>query len=375
VNEKYIAYAIPFFFALIGIEIFVNRAQGEIRYRFADSITSLSCGIGQQVLGPFLKTAGMWTYVVAWERYRVATIPASSIAGWIVLLFGVDLGYYAFHRATHRVNLLWAGHVVHHQSEEYNLSTALRQSWFLKLAEGSFYIPLAIAGFAPEMLLGMITINTLYQFWPHTRAIGRLGFLEWFMNTPSHHRVHHGINPKYIDRNYAGIFIFWDRLFGTFQAEEEEPVYGTVKPLSSFNPVWANVHYFVDVWNIARRAPRWQDQVKIWFMPPEWRPAALGGAVVIPEVSRATQRKYEARPAARWVVPGVAAEFAVAAAATAALLLGVGSMPAPTALVAAALIVMTLAGWGALLESRRWALGFEGARLVALGSALVWFVR
>jgi alkylglycerol monooxygenase len=374
VNEKYIAFAIPLFFLLIGVEILVNRAQGDVRYRFADSITSLSCGIGQQVLGPFLKTAGLWIYVVAWERLRVATVPSSSVIGWIVLLFGVDLGYYGFHRAAHRVNLLWAGHVVHHQSEEYNLSTALRQSWFLKVAEGAFYVPLAILGFSPEMLVGMVTINTLYQFWIHTRAIGRMGPLEWFLNTPSHHRVHHGINPKYIDCNYAGMFIIWDRLFGSFQSEEEEPVYGTVKPLASFNPVWANVHYFVDIWNVARRAQRWQDRLKVWFMPPEWRPAELGGRVVIPEVSRATQRRHAVRPP-RWVAPYIAAQFVLVAVATAAFLFGIGAMSATAAAIAAALIVVTLASWGALFEARPWAYGFEAARLALLGSAVVWFVR
>jgi sterol desaturase/sphingolipid hydroxylase (fatty acid hydroxylase superfamily) len=371
-SEKAIAYAVPVFFLLIGVELLVQRAQGDVKYRFADSITSLSCGVGQQVIGPFLKTASLWIYVVTYEHLRLATIPASSVVGWFALLFGVDLGYYTFHRAAHRVNLLWAGHVVHHQSEEYNLTTALRQAWFLKVAEGFFYLPLAVVGFAPGLLVGMITVNTLYQFWIHTRSIGRLGPLEHIFNTPSHHRVHHGINPKYIDRNYAGMFIFWDRLFGTFHPEEEEPVYGTVKPLASYNPVWANVHYFVDIWNVARHARRWRDKLAVWLMPPEWRPADLGGPVVIPEVSRATQVKHDPR-ARRWVVPYVAVQFALVGAATSGLLLAAGAIAPVPALVATGLVVMTLASWGALLETRAWAAPFEAARLVLLAGAALWY--
>jgi alkylglycerol monooxygenase len=376
-EEKYVALAIPFFFVLIGIELIVNRWRGELAYSFQDSINNLSCGIGQQVLEPFLRTAGLAAYIVLYEQARLATIPATSVWGWAVLFLGVDLCYYAFHRASHRVNLFWASHVVHHQSEEYNLSVALRQSWIEVLLQPAFYLPLALVGFSPLMFVGMSTLNTLYQFWIHTRAVKRVPGLEWVLNTPSHHRVHHGVNPKYIDKNYAGVLIVWDRLFGTFQEEEEEPVYGTVKPLASWSPLWANAHYWVEMGEMARAMSRGVDRLKVWFMPPEWRPADLSnglGYVTIPEASRATQKKY-AVPVARSVAAYVAVSFlSVAVATTAFLWLAHGASLAPM-LASSALILTTLVAWGALIEGRSWGVPLEIARLAAIVAFVAWAVR
>jgi sterol desaturase/sphingolipid hydroxylase (fatty acid hydroxylase superfamily) len=373
VNEKYVAFAIPFFFVAIAFEVLLSGSARRERYRFADSIASLSCGVGQQVLGPFLKTAIMAGYVLLYERARIYTVAPSSIAGWLVLLFGVDLGYYWFHRASHRINVIWAGHVVHHQSEEYNLSTALRQSWFVKLAESFFYLPLAVLGFSPEMFLAMSTLNTLYQFWIHTRAVKHLGPLEWIFNTPSHHRVHHGVNPKYLDKNYGGIFILWDRLFGTFQTEEEEPVYGIVKPLASYNPLWANVHYFVEIARLTRDCPRLVDRARAWLMPPEWRPRELGGRVAIPEASRDTQKKYDPESSGALELY-VAINFLIVAVATALFLWFQADMPKTWLVVAAAIILATLVAWGALLEKKRWAVPFEIARVAAALAFAAWIV-
>jgi sterol desaturase/sphingolipid hydroxylase (fatty acid hydroxylase superfamily) len=374
VNEKYIAFAVPFMFVMIGLEILINRAQGDVRYRLADTVSNIGVGIGQQALGPFFKTVGFWAYAVAWERYRVATVPVSSTTGWIVLLIFGDFAYFLFHWVNHRVNFLWAGHVVHHQSEEYNFSTAVRQSWLMDLVQGPLLVPLALIGFPPEMLFGTLTINALYQFCIHTRAVGRLGPLEWILNTPSHHRVHHGINPKYIDRNFGGMFIIWDRLFGTFTEEEEEPVYGTVTPLRSFDPVWANVHYFTHLGRMSRRTKSWRDRVKLWFMPPEWRPADLGGTIAIPEVSRATQRKYQARTP-RWITVCVLTQLLFVSVVMVELLVGVGSISSVNIAIAALLIVMTLESWGAWFDMRRWAYGYEAALAAAITSALLLFVR
>ena len=377
VNEKYVAFAIPFFFLAIAIELVLThktRKTNDPRYRFADSITNLSCGTGQQVIAPFFKTLTLAGYFYLYEHARLLSISSSSIAAWVVILFGVDLGYYFFHRASHRVNIIWAGHVVHHQSEEYDLSVALRQSWFVKLAEWLFYLPLAVVGFPPEMFLAMTTFNTLYQFWIHTRGVGKLGPFEWMMNTPSHHRVHHGIDPKYIDKNYAGVFIIWDRMFGTFKEEETEPVYGIVKPLASWNPLWANVEYFVEMWRLARRCDSWTDRVKVIFAPPDWRPASLGGTVTIPETSRATQTKYDT-PAPRGLVAYIALGFALVGAATTSMLAMQATAPLGDLAVATAAVLAALIAWGALFEGRRWALAFEMARLVAAVAAIAWLTR
>ena len=282
-----IVLSIPIFFAFMGLELWVGRRRHRRLYRFADSIANLGNGIGMQVIAAFCLPITVGIYAAVYAHARLATISSRSALAWIGLFFAVDFLYYAYHRASHRVNFLWAGHVVHHSSEEYNYSVALRQSWFgQQLTEWVFYLPLALAGFAPAMFIVTITLNTLYQFFVHTRLVGKLGPLEWVLNTPSHHRVHHAVNPEYVDRNYAGVFIIWDRLCGTFEPEEAAPVYGLVKPLGSFSPLWANLHRWVEIASMSRRTRRLGDKLYAWLAPPEWRPADLGGTVVVPAPDR-----------------------------------------------------------------------------------------
>ena len=376
-DEKYVALAIPFFFLLIGVELIAVRLRGPRgAYRFADSITNLSCGVGQQVLEPFFKSIAILPYAWLWEHARVATVPADSLLAWGALVAGVDLGYYAFHRASHRVGFLWAVHAVHHQSEEYNLSVALRQPWFESFFSPFFYLPLAVLGFPPIMYLGGVTIDTLYQFWIHTRAIGRLGPVEWIMNTPSHHRVHHGIDPEYVDRNYAGIFIVWDRLFGTYRVEGREPrLAGTVKPVCPRGtPSRRTSPRWKDLWAMARSTHRLADKARVWLAPPEWRPADLGGPVVVPPADPTRTRRYDVRARRRHRhVHVLAVQFVVTAAATVGYLWIEGTASWAFLGVASAVFVATLLAWGGLLESKRWAWPVEGARLAASVAVLLWW--
>ena len=257
----YIALAIPVFFLLIAVELVCARILERDSYRLSDSVGDISCGLLQQVTEVFLKTAVFAAYVFVYEHFRRFAIPTSAAWAWILCFLGYDLLYYWYHRLSHEVNAGWASHVVHHQSEEYNLTVALRQSAIP--VSWVFYLPLALVGFPPAMFLAVSAFDTLYQFWIHTRLVGRMGPLEWVLNTPSHHRVHHGRNPRYIDRNHGGTLIVWDRLFGSFAEEREEPVYGITKPLASFNPLWANLHYWVEMWDIARRAARPLDRLRV----------------------------------------------------------------------------------------------------------------
>jgi alkylglycerol monooxygenase len=201
----YIALSIPIFFILIGIELVYSYVKKVQYYRLNDSISNLSQGIGQQLIGIFMKTILFFGYTYLYEHARIFDIP-TNIFIWVILFLGVDFLYYWFHRMSHQVNALWAAHVVHHQSEEYNYTVALRQSWFQSWFSWIFYLPLAIIGFDPMLFLTLVAFNTLYQFWIHTKMIGQLGWLEYIINTPSHHRVHHGSNPKYIDKNHGGNF-------------------------------------------------------------------------------------------------------------------------------------------------------------------------
>lgn len=373
-DERYIAAAVPFFFLLIGLELWVNRRRGDAKYRFHDSIANLSCGVGQQISNLGFTAAFIGVYAIVYEHFAVMHWSLRSAPGWVLLLFGVDLCYYGSHRASHRVNIFWAGHAVHHQSEEYNLSTALRQSWLEALLGTPFYMPLALLGFPPEMFLTTLTVNTLYQFWIHTRAVGKLGLFDRLFNSPSNHRVHHGIDPKYIDKNYGGMFTIWDMALGTYQAEEEEPVYGTVKPLASHNPLWANLAEWARIAGMASATRRFRDKVWVWFAPPEWRPADLGGPVTVPEVDRAHYKKYDVE-AARGIDGYVFAHFAVILAMTTGLLWYHTTSPVELVAPTGAWVLASIIAWSGLFEGRRWGMPLEGARLLAAVGLAAWILR
>jgi len=291
VKSAIVLYSIPAFFILIGIELLINRIKNKHHYRISDAVTSIGCGVSSEVVGIFIKSLFFIGYLYIYEHLKIYEMP-STIWTWVVLFFGVDFFYYWFHRKSHEINAIWATHIVHHQSEDYNLSTALRQAWFQPAFSWVFYLPLAYVGFDPDAFIAVKGVNLVYQFWIHTKLIDKMGFLEWFMNTPSHHRVHHGKNPKYLDKNYAGIFIIWDRMFGTFQEEEEEPVYGTTKALNSFNPVWTNFHYWIDLWHLSSRTTNWLDKIRVFLKPPGWQPEELGGFQHAPELDKSSYIKY-----------------------------------------------------------------------------------
>ncbi len=296
---NFIALSVPIFFILIGVELLYGIIQKQKLYRLNDSITNLSCGIGQQVLGAWFKVIFMLLYIFIYNHsiYKFA----DNGWTWLLCFIGVDFCYYWFHRLSHEINAIWATHIVHHQSEEYNLSVALRQSWFQTLFSSLFYVPLAWLGFSPIMIVTVSAFNTLYQFWIHTQAIKKLPApIEFIFNTPSHHRVHHGSNPKYIDKNHAGTLIIWDRLFGTFQKEEEEVVYGITTPLRSWDPVWANLHYWKELFVLAKKAPTLKEKILAFVASPGWKPQVLGGREYPKEVNAKTFQKFEvATP--RWI--------------------------------------------------------------------------
>lgn len=376
-----IAASIPLFFGLIGVELAVARVRGRRVYGLSDSISDLSLGILSQLTGLFIT---LLTYALfAWVSGNLAIqrflpVPAwptgapltsaAAFASWAGVFLLVDLCYYWSHRLSHRVHILWAGHVVHHSSEEYNLTVALRQSSLHGLFTWAFYMPLALLGVPWVMFAVCHGLNLIYQFWIHTREVGRLGPLEWFMNTPSHHRVHHGINPRYQDRNHAGVFIIWDRLFGTFIPEDEEPVYGITTPLASWNPLWANVHVFVDIARQAAYTAHWRDKLGVIFGPPDWRPADLGGPVTIPEVSPATFEKYDP-PVSRAVKWYAFVQFVAVLAGTLVALKAAETLPGWQLAAIVFYVALSLSNLGSLLESAPWVRPIETARLVTMIAA------
>lgn len=284
-----ILLSIPMFFLLIGIELLVERMQHLKIYRLADTTTSLSCGIGDQVLSVFSKTGMIALYGLVYHYCHIWTIPA-NIYSYLALFFLYDLCFYWAHRWHHTVNLFWGAHVVHHSSEDFNFATALRQSWTEEFTTPFVYWTLAIVGFSTEQFLFVSAINLVYQFWVHTEIIGRLGVLEYVMNTHSHHRVHHGRNPQYIDKNYAGMFIIWDKLFRTFEEEKEDVVYGVTKTPESWNPLWIHLTHFKDMGIQLMQTPGFVNKFKTIFYKPGWQPE---GYLPIPEVNRKTFQKFE----------------------------------------------------------------------------------
>lgn len=266
-----IVLSIPVFFLLIGIEYLWSWRKGTGTYRSGDVIANIGCGILEQLTGLFGKVFTVALYVWVYENYRFTTLPNTF---WVIFLgfIGVDFLYYWAHRMSHEVNLFWIGHVVHHQSEDYNLSVALRQGALQKVFTSPFALPLALSGLDPYVFLTLSAFNTLYQFWIHTEHIGKLGWFEWVFNTPSHHRVHHGRNPEYIDKNHGGTLIIWDRLFGTFEPEGVRPTYGITVPTNTFDPVQAHLVPVVQLVKNVGSIRGLGNKFTFLFKPPGWWP-------------------------------------------------------------------------------------------------------
>lgn len=369
-----IALAIPFFLFFIGVELWAARRKGLQAYRLNDAVVDLSCGILQQVTLVFCAAALVSAYVVVYERYRLITFPAGSAWPWLVAFVLVDFTYYWWHRLSHRVSFLWAAHVVHHQSEDYNLAVALRQSVATAWTILPFHLPLALLGIPPLVFLTVDSLSTLYQFWIHTRLIGKLGWFELVFNTPAQHRVHHAANARYLDRNYAATLCVWDRIFGTFEEETEEPVYGLVKPLDDFNPLWAQVATFVELWRASVAAPRAADKIEVWLRPPTFRaPWLAPPPPAAPRRDSAGRHDPHLGVRLRW---WLFVQVTLAVVATTALLFHASHLTGPQRLAVAALIAATVAAAGGLIEQRRWALPLEVGRwAAALAVAGLWWAN
>ena len=266
--------AVPLFLAFMVVEYLFLRLRGRNLHRYNDSVTSLSMGLCLLISDALLKAYTFAIFIYLWDQHRLFDFGTNEAITWLVFFFGVDFCYYWFHRIAHEVNFLWGAHVGHHQSEEYNLTTALRQSAFQYAFSWVFYLPLALLGCPPKVFLVQFIILKLYQFWLHTQGIKRVPLLEGIFSTPSSHRVHHAKNPRYIDRNYGGTLVLWDRVFGTWQAElESEPChYGTTQPLNTLNPVKANLQHWSMLAKDTLYTEKWPDKLKLWFKPTGWRP-------------------------------------------------------------------------------------------------------
>ncbi len=368
-NLNPIVLSIPIFLILIGIELVIERISHQKLYRLNDTVANLSCGITSQLSGLFMRVLAIGVYVVLYENFAMFTLTPNWFY-WLMLFLLADMAYYWAHRMSHEINLFWGGHVVHHQSEEYNLSVALRQSSFQVVWTFAFSLPLAFIGFDPVHFALMSALITLYQFWIHTELINKMGWFEYVFNTPSHHRVHHGRNPKYIDKNHAGTLIIWDKLFGTFQEEEERPTYGITKPINSWNPVWANFSHYAEMGKDLKRITRWRDKIKYLFKKPGWLPDYLGGQQAVPEIDKTAYHKYDT-PGSMSLNIYVIFQYTLAIAGTALFLFNAGTFSLPEKGFVTLLISVTVINCGVLFENKPWVKISEWVRIVTYPALLV----
>lgn len=298
-GAQIIVLATPVFLLLIAAEFAVGLVRGRNTYRLNDALSSIGLGILSQVVGVFTTAMTIGIYALVFEHVSLTRLPADAWWVWVGALLLYDFCYYWLHRAGHRCGLFWAAHVVHHQSEDYNLATALRQTSSGWLVGWVFYLPMALAGVPPLVFAVVALIDLLYQYWVHTQQIGRLGWFDRWFCAPSNHRVHHAVNDRYLDRNYGGILIVWDRLFGSYAVEDaaEPIVYGTRAPLRSWNPLWANLEVYWALTQDCLHARSWADKLRVWLKPPGWRPADV--ALRFPKPPFDLQRKLHDPPLGR----------------------------------------------------------------------------
>lgn len=347
--SQIIVLATPVFLLLIAIELAVGWRRQRNTYRLADAVSSISLGMLSQTSAAFTHLLRIGIYTAVFEHVALWRNDAfwTSLPGWLLALLFYDFCYYWLHRMGHESAVLWAAHAVHHQSQDYNLSTALRQTSSGALLGWIFYVPMALAG-VPPLVFGVVAlIDLLYQFWVHTEQVGRLGWFDRWFCSPSNHRVHHAVNDAYLDKNYGGILILWDRLFGTFKDEDdhERCVYGTRGLLNSWDPLWANAQVYAGLAHDSWHAHRWADKFKVWIKPPGWRPADVAERFPKPAFSMAQMQIFQP-PMSRAVQWFALVQFAV-------LLTGVGAFlwQADTAPLAHNAI------WFAVLLVGQWALG------------------
>ncbi len=366
--------SIPLYFTLIGFELIYQLIKKVKIYRTNDAISNISCGISSQVTNALWGVLSIAMYQYINEYWSIATIP-NTWWSYVLLFVLVDLMYYWFHRASHEINFLWnVAHVVHHQSEDYNLSVALRQASLGGVFAMVFYLPLALIGFNTYAFLAVKGINLIYQFWIHTEAIEKMPkWFEYLFNTPSHHRVHHGRNPKYIDRNHAGTLMIWDRMFGTFQAEEERPTYGVTKPTNTWNPVWANVLPIVDMTNQVKGTQGFWNKLKVLFYKPGWQPLELGGYQMAPEVDKQTHRKFDVHPHMP-MIRYVFVQFVLVIVFTALFLFTHSNYDFYAKLALAGYIMWSIGQLGILMENRKNWIPSEYIRILASGTIIVFLI-
>jgi alkylglycerol monooxygenase len=357
------AFIIPAFFLFIGLEYLASKKlkRNDV-FKFDSSIANISVGLAERLINLFI-TGGFYSmFVFVYENYSLTQIPNNWIV-WVLILLATDFVWYWYHRLGHEINIFWAAHIVHHHSEEFNYTVSARITVFQALIRNFFWCLLPLAGFHPSMVFATLIIHGAYSFFTHTQVVGKLGWLEYIFITPSHHGVHHASNEKYLNKNYGDLFVFWDKLFGTFQKEEEKPVYGLTHPLKSNSFVWQHFHYFLEIFEAMKRTAGIVNKLKIVFGPPEGLDQSIRT-----ELERIyLSHKRRIKPTFRFRVY-VVSQMVI----TVTLLFGVSffffDLGVTERIFAALFILTTLINCGALLEQVRWIFYLEYARILIVAT-------
>lgn len=357
-----LALAIPFFVLLIYVEFRVTQKKKLGGFVLHNVIANLSVGIAERLLDVFVATVFYFIYDTLQKHYGLFHIKPTVLV-WVLLLICTDFIWYWYHRLAHEINILWAVHIVHHQSEEYNFTVSARITVLQAFLRGGFWCVLPLIGFPAQMITAMLLVHGLYPFFIHTKLVGKLGILEYLLVTPSHHRVHHASNDLYLDKNYGDVFILWDKLFGTFQKEEEdtEIVYGLTKPLNTYSFLWQHFHYFIEILVAASRQQTIKGKLKTVFGKPETLDATARY-----EAERIFNIKQTQATIEKPLNTYVKWQIGLLLLALFGFILIEKNLPIVYSIVFTLFTFLSLINCGAIMEQKRWVFNLEFARIFLL---------
>jgi len=364
-HYQLLALAIPFFVVFILMEYLVAKKKKLPYFNLHNSVANISIGIAERLLDVLVAGFFYFVYDYIHTHYAMFDIQPSVVI-WILLLLCTDFVWYWYHRFAHEINLFWAVHIVHHQSEDFNYTVSARITVLQAVLRTAFWSVLPLVGFPAYMITTMLLIHGLYPFFIHTRVIGKLGILEYILVTPSHHRVHHAANEKYLDKNYGDVFIIWDKLFGTFQKEEEEPVYGLTKPLKSYSFLWQHFHYFIELGYAMRQQQGWWNKVKVVFARPDSVDPTVRNMAENTFLVKKTEDVIET-PLNRYVVWQIAITLVVLFL----FILFREKITLWNEFAVVCFIILTLINCGAIMEQKRWIFYLEFARIIILLCSII----
>lgn len=353
---NYMALAVPLFLLLIGIEYWVSKRLGRQLFNFSSSIANMNVGVLERLIDMFTAGSFFFFYDYIQKNYGLFEIRPTLLV-WIALILATDFVWYWYHRAGHKINLFWGFHVVHHTSEEFNYTAGTRITIFQAVVRTAFWSVLPLIGFPAPMITTMLIVHGLYPFFTHTQVIGKLGILEYILVTPSHHRVHHASNEAYLDKNFGDMFIIWDKLFGTFEEEKEQPVFGLTKQLDSYSFLWQHFHFLVEIWYAAQQKKGVVEKLKVIFgSPSDFDPAVR--RIVEKRFLSKNRVHVRSQKFRRYVL----VQFAITVITLFFLLLFEHHEETFLQVMVALVIFVTLINCGAILEQRRWVFYLEFAR-------------